>query len=326
MAAQVRRVLFQVSLVAFLALALGVGQAAHASIIAYEGFDYTQAVGTSLNGLSGGANETGWGGAWTTVGYIQWGNLSSELANQMTFAGYAASGKAAQVTFWGYNDDAKTPVTAAYRPSNQTVTGTMYVSFLAQCTGGAGSNAWGRTMVKASSVSTGMNDSNQYGFVSEAETARTLSIMLHDSSWSDYNTTAVSMDGANTSSNPNNGSGQDALLYVARITNLGGGGDQLEKLWVLTATNYGALTTKDEADLGAHCVTTATNTVTGKTFANYYLELGGKGGNDSGFALIVDEIKYGTDSVSVLSAVPEPATMALLGLGAVAMLVKRRRK
>jgi hypothetical protein len=303
MAAQVRRVLFQVSLVAFLALALGVGQAASASLIAYDQFNYT--VGNTLTGQSGGS---GWTGAWQ-AGV---GGTSNTVAAGLSLGTYPVAGGAGQM--YSTNNSYST---GASRQLNVTASGYLWMSFLCNNNTSTWQALYTEDLVQTGTlktfyrVNTGGNGDDWQdrpaGIATGASSANTAAI---------------------NNSNGYDDISSDTYLIVAEVTNVGGAGNQTETIWVLNAANYAALTTKDETDLNGHCVTSATQTgAYGFTLSpGDLVQLITNKFSSGSVIFTVDELKYGTDSVSVLSAVPEPATMALLGFGAVAMLVKRRRR
>jgi hypothetical protein len=295
MAAQVRRVLFQVSLVAFLALALGVGQAAHASLIAYETFD-TYSAG-SLVGANGGS---GWGGAWTTGGTV--------IGSGLAFSDYAVGMRSAQITMssWTLNFD-----TQASRPfgASASAGSTLWVSFVGQWDSGSHYTGNELRVGPSATGSTGQFD-----------------IQPRNGSTNWWNWTSAAVDGQQTGGY-NNANGSPTYLYVAQFTNVGGVGT--ETLWVLSAANYDAIKaggiTETELNTNTATVSGASAAMTLDT--TKYLQLAIKGNTgDWPSTFTVDEIKYGTTVGDVTSPVPEPATMALLGLGAVAMMAKRRRR
>jgi hypothetical protein len=129
------------------------------------------------------------------------------------------------------------------------------------------------------------------------------------------------IDGTNTGTYANQ-SGHPVYLYVAKFTSSG------ETLWVLSAANYDAISPGGitEAELNATNTATATNAITtGGISTSQYLQLCNWANWGDNADLHIDELKYGETVGDVTSAIPEPATMALLSLGAVAMLFGRRR-
>jgi len=147
MPAQVSKVLFQVSVLAFLALVFGFGQTARATLIAYEGFDYSQAAGTNLNGLKGGV---GWGAnAWATGG----ANTTGTLAAGLTFSDYAVAGKAGVVSLEGSHGG---PLIGASRRFGTAVKAgdTLWISFLFM-RNTTGFIVWGSNTVRTGTTPTG---------------------------------------------------------------------------------------------------------------------------------------------------------------------------
>ncbi len=101
------------------------------------------------------------------------------------------------------------------------------------------------------------------------------------------------------------------------------------KLWVFDTASAvnNILNAANEAVLDANAVATAT--LAGTTAAAFQsgdtLSYGGFIGGDGGqYDITIDEIRIGTTAAMVTPEIPEPASLALLGLGGLAILGRRR--
>jgi len=265
-----------------------------AAVIAYEGFDYNEAVGTDLYGLNGGV---GWGtNTWTTA--IVATNITGKLAAGLTFSDYPVSGKAGVITMagpYGVLIGASRQFGSAVKAGDA-----LWMSFLFM-RNTKGLVAWGSNTVR----------------IGTAPIGGTVQLDIQTRAGSDHDTShgypaPSGLDGALSSLWPN--TSEITYLCVAEVTNIGG--DGTETLWILSAANYDAIKAGGitRAKLVANNIATATKPCSNITLdTTKYLQLGCGAWQSGTTYLTVDEIKLATTLTEVFSPIKgEPAKPPVL--------------
>jgi hypothetical protein len=268
------------------ALAASLASTASAALIAYEGFNYTEANGTTLTGLNGG---TGWDEAYPTV-TGSGGNIT--LANGLSFTGHLASiGKSAErSTSATMSADGRNWDTAL-------ATGTIWYSFLLNPT------ATGRGTLGVVQGS----GSNQNGFGIRFEpntTATTLQINAN---------TPAQAPGTNILFA--NGFGQ-TYLVVGKLT-IDTAANTRNDVWVWQ-NGQTVPTNLTNASVGMSFSSGATSTA----IPAFY----GRAFGSPNAAVFFDEVRIGTTFADVSAIPEPSSFVALAGLGAIGMVASRRRR
>jgi hypothetical protein len=272
-----------------------------AALTDYDGFDYS---GTTLNGQNGG---TGWSGGWIATG----ASPSDNLSNDATSLSYPV----------GWESPASTPSTTGARVStgdlasnasssrllantfDMTVDGnTMYVSALFRKNRANGETTGDNILLEF--VDAGAN--RRFGMGIEGNT---------DTPWLNANgsgTAATTVTAGST------------YFLVAKIvagqggTQGSGGLQDVATLWVF-GDSYRSEVPLTEPGTFDRQLTEFTGAILDR------IRIRIDTGNTGTVPGEVDEIRVGTDWQSVV-AVPEPAVAGLIGLGAVAIGMRRRRQ
>lgn len=275
-----------IPIVRLAAIALVAGPAANAALLAYEGFDYAEADGTSISGLNGG---TGWTEAYPTVeGTIR-------LANGLSFIDHiASSGKSAERL-------ASATLTSNGRNWAPTVSdGTYWYSFLMSPTATASNVGRGTFGILQGPGSNQNGFGIRFDFTGTVGPGATLTINANS---------PVQAPGTNTSFA--SGWGQ-TYLVLGRLT-VDAAANTTNDIWVY---QNGQSIPTSEAGLPS-VMSTTTGASTGINPAMY-----GRAFGDSA-PTFFDEIRVGTSFGDVM-AIPEPSAAAL-GLVGLTALLRRRR-
>jgi hypothetical protein len=292
-----------------------------ADVLVYEGFDYNLG---ALNDNSGGQ---GWSGSWQTDS--QGGNISgSGVVSGLTFSDYPVLGNAAEVVS-NYNGQISGTTYAGTTASRQTATSlatansptTLYTSFLFYQDETDNSFANESTVAFGATASGGQN--------------RLISrpVDLFD----DDNPQNVAVGAGNEATVGSAGIEIDTTyLIISKFENINspvfGGNDITATLWALDAAGYdlvkgGGIT---ESELDANAVAKASRTDVGPDFppslvGGEFLRLQSVTGFGINNRSTFDEFRLFTDLNDVNTVIPEPASLALLGLGSLCLLGSRRR-
>jgi hypothetical protein len=320
---------------------------ANANLLAYEGFDY--AVGSSLIGLNGGHQ---WNGPWRGAGNANSQVIAGSLVYQDALGNLAlSSGNSIWSTGDGISDGLPGAVTgntsqSPFRQLNYlgTSPGVTWISFMALRTGLTTTNAY-------SNVNGPVNYGRATGVqlfynATPTSTAQGSEIISFGRGTANVDPAGVSNDtwgyllrgnGAltGTSSDPWNtpaNANSTADFILVRINHNNGVSNPMDdsmQMWVnpllsdegllgaasvaFNPGDWGGAAPNEERDLAFNAI---------RLFAgNWNTTVGNYG------SMMVDEIKVGTTFGSVtLDPVPEPSTLALVGLGALAMMQRLRRK
>jgi hypothetical protein len=280
-------------ILALCVLALVLGQAQGALIVS-ESFDYAVgtplASGTPLVGLTGGY---GWSttapaapGGWVLNSYTTPINTIGDGLTS-SFLGCTSGGS---LTMNGKDNYATSRAFTAF--SDNTSTNTTWFSFLLDVTGTAAING-GRVKFEAYN-STSKGYGIQFNTTAPAEGSVTYTV------WAMAGSTSVAATSTITTS--------DTLLVLGKSVKNGAGSATVE-IW---------LNPVDPINLG-----TANATATGNLGSPNYGGITLKNvAASTGAVYAVDQIKLGDTMADVI---PEPATLALLGLGAIALRIGKKR-
>jgi hypothetical protein len=301
-------------------LALGLGGNASADILLYEGFDY------DTGSLDGNAGGTGWAGAWQTSS--QGGSISgSSVINGLSLSDYPVLGNAAEVVS-NYNGQLAGTTYGNTTAARQTATGlgtvssptTYYTSFL----------------FRQDETFDNFGNESTFAFGATPSGGQNRLIARPVDLFDSNNPQNVAVGGGNEATLGTAGIEIDTTyLIISKYENINapvfGGNDITATLWAIDAAGYdlikaGGIT---EAELNANAVATATRTdvgpafppsLVGGEFARMIAVTGFGTNNRSQF----DELRLFTDLDDVNRIIPEPASLALLGLGSICLLGRRR--
>jgi hypothetical protein len=293
---------------------------ASAEVLVYEGFDY------GLGALNGNAGGQGWNGAWQTDS--QGGSISGTgVVAGLTLSDYPVLGNAAEVLS-NYNGQISGTTYAGTTAGRQTAAGlaaansptTFFTSFLFRQDETDNSFANESTFAFGATAAGGQN--------------RLISrpVDLFDSD----DPQNVAVGAGNEATVGTAGIEIDTTyLVISKFENINapvfGGNDITATLWALDAAGYDAVKSGGitEAELTANAVATATRTDVGPAFPPSLV--GGEFArlrSVTGFGLNnrsqFDELRLFTDLNDVNTVIPEPASLALLGLGGLCLRVRRR--
>ncbi len=288
---------------------------AQAELLLYEGFDYT----TGNDALVGQSGGSGWGAsAWAEGGAVAGSLQNAGVVNStsLVFSDFATTGNVGQVQnnhFGGGSDPyARHFATRELPTLNITPGSTVYSSFLfRQEQGASGSHE--------SEVSVGVASGGR-------DKLRQVPVDFFGSNGPD--SVQLGYGSAKSTSAGQPSINQDPLLFITRFENFNGAGSQTASMYVLTESDYdliksGGITQLELDTLGA----AVTNTTTGVTLAGGdFLTLSALTGFGIQNNSFYDEYKLFTDLSDLQStAIPEPASLALLGLGGLCLVSRRRR-
>jgi hypothetical protein len=268
------------------ALALLAGPATHAALVAYEGFAYTEANGTSISGLNGG---TGWTEAYPTVeGTIR-------LADGLSFTDhFASAGKSAERL-------GSATLTSNGRNWAPTVAdGTYWYSFLMNPTATATNVGRGTFGVLQGPSSNQNGFGIRFDFTGTAGPGATLTVNANSPAQAP-GTNITFASGWN-----------QTYLVLGRLT-VNTAATTTNDIWVYQ--NGSSLPSSDAALPAA--MSTTTQSSAGVIPAMY-----GRAFGDSALT-VLDEVRIGTSFADVM-VVPEPSAAILGLLGSLGLLRRRR--
>lgn len=289
----------------------GVVATTQAALLVDNSFTLGLADGTDLNGQA--VSATGFTGNYTINNSTQNGSTATETyaSTGLSFGDnfHAVSGGAAVLTTTTPNTS--NPATARlYATIDATATGTVYSSYLTQLSGSFSAGNYSVASTTAGSLKTWTNR------------------QLVESQWSNAAGVGVGASASTVSFFPQiTGT---TYLILSRHTNIGvDSAVSQSDLWIFDLTQYDAWVADgaDENELATFANKTVSNTSAVGTYSlDGTFNLMNVSGNTSGHSQIVDEFRVGTDLADVTVTVPEPTSLALLGIGATLVGCSRRRR
>ena len=296
-----------------LLLAAALGATANGALLVREGFD-NYAAATSFTAGTTATNATG-----------LTGNYKNNNAGTYTAT-------AGGLAFSDYNTAGGNKLSAPFTGGGTSLQAQLSLS----TTVPAGSTLWSSYLVRYSTISAGPSSLSEVRIhPSDAGTgggARFRS--MSNSADGVGNTFAGISYGATivTASSPSSQlAATTTYMVISSFSNVGGSGAATATQWVLTEAQYndfrdaGSLSfanlTARTAGAGAtNAFSIISDTATSLTFGSgLYLQIAGNSDQAT-----YDEIRYATTLSEVVTAIPEPGSMALAGLGAIAFLRRRR--
>lgn len=283
-----------------------------ATLLLYEGFDYT----SGANALVGQTGGIGWDGtAWAeggTANGLQ--NAGVVDASNLVFSDFATTGNVGQVQNNNNSgDNYNTWIGNRQLPNTFSIAAgsTAYVSFLFRQEQAASfaldaflrlsDDPTGGTVKVVDQVNVRFGDNNP------------------DNVGFGYGTPPVGANGIYPQQTP--------VLVINKLENLGGAGTQNGAMWILSEANFDAIKAGGvtESELDANNLVKITDDATGISLdGGDYLQLWTRTAFGIQNNAYYDEFKIFTD-LNDLQSVPEPASLALLGLGGLLMLSRRRK-
>lgn len=334
-----RQLSLTASFVVSAAVAIGTSLSSKASLVAYEGFDYT--AGNTLFGMNGGS---GWGAAWANLGTTASFTASNTLVSSGSFTytdtyskQLAVSGNRLFLTGNGPANGIPSSSLGNVSPNRVLTSGfgtngssqVIWISFLTQVnSSGVTYNAPNRGAINSGraqglQVFTGGTEKMLFGRSSQNQEA-------DDPTWPN-DTLAINYHGSatfTTNSSISSVSLNSLSLVLVRLDLDGSSSTYNDKasMWINPSDLSNPTNSAPNATLALSQFTTGVdrdlsfNTI--RLFAGSSNSIVGWGN------IYLDEIRIGTDDPrDVLPLVPEPTSVMLLGLaGLSALLIRRSRK
>ena len=265
-----------------------------ASVLMTESFDY------AAGNLAGNNGGVGWGGAWTETDP----DGTATVVSGLSFSDMPVFGGAAEIQITsndGFKDE------KASRASGVSVTtgDDLWVSFLYTQPGAPLASNSSRTAELRHGLRMRIKPKNSG--------SQGVALRYDSSGTTATNGTANIQDG-------------DTYLIVARFGDIGQATGKVALMWVLDAAGYDSVKAGGvtQAELDSVNILSLSSPHANQSFGiGDAVDLVVADSSNTSFAAVYDELRYATTPEEAISIVPEPASLAMLGLGCLAMLKRR---
>lgn len=296
---------------------LALSSAAHATLLVDNPFDLALSDGANLNGVA--VNATGFTGNYSTNNRNQDGTVATDYASDT----YTTTGLSFGSNFHPVSGGAAV-ISAARAPNGTPKPGTRTARLIATIDAAATGTVYSSYLTYFDPAGTDFHSYDGTGTTLTAGSLTTSTNVHSPYSGGDRLGVGVGSSLGTANFTPYTGT---TYLVLSKYTNIATASSVSENtLWLLTLSGYDAWFTAgaDEAELATYAVKTVSNTSPAGTYNLYGTFANVVESGQYRIKQTIDEFRIGTTLADVTN-VPEPASLALLGIGVTLIAARRRR-